>query len=120
MAVGDLIIGGNRSQLTAQAAAWDGRATAPPNRRPRNTMTGRQGRRAFNGTGAQTVFNIAHGVTDDAGAGVVPTFYDANGVDAVSNAAKTVTADATNIIVTYTVAPASGTNNVNLAWIATR
>lgn len=118
MAAGDLEIGGNRGTLTTIASGWEGRATAPANRRPRQPI--RQGTRAFNGTGAQTVFNIPHGLTDDAGAGVIPTYADANGKDAVSNAAKTVTWDATNIIVTYTAAPASGTNNVNLGWVAVR
>lgn len=110
----------NSTTLQNGKTAWEGRAGAPANRRPRDYIEGSIGKIAFNGTGAQTAFNIPHGITNDAGNGVIPTYYDANGIDAVSNAAKTVTATTTNIVVTYAAAPASGTNNVNLVWIAAR
>jgi hypothetical protein len=115
MATGD-----NASTLQTIGGNWDSRAGASPTRRPRDYFEGRSGKIAFNGTGAQTVFNIPHGIVNDAGNGIIPTYYDANGIDAVSNAAKLVTATTTNIVVTYTAAPASGTNNVNLVWIAAR
>lgn len=110
----------NSATLQTNRNNWDQRAGAPATRRPRQTLVGNTGKIAFNGTGAQTAFNIPHGIVNDAGNGVIPTYYDANGIDAVSNAAKTVTATTTNIVVTFAAAPASGTNNVNLVWEAVR
>lgn len=115
MATGD-----NATLLQTNKTNWEARAGAPANRRPRDYKEGTNGKIAFNGTGAQTAFNIPHGIVNDAGNGIIPTYYDANGIDAVSNAAKTVTATTTNIVVTYAAAPASGTNNVNLVWTAER
>lgn len=65
-----------------------------------------------NGTGAQTVFNIAHGLA------VAPTVYNVTPGHADAKGDFYVTADATNLIVTYGTAPASGTNNVVLRWRA--
>jgi hypothetical protein len=111
MATGD-----NASTLQANKTAWEARAGAPSTRRPRPNVV--SGRLAFNGTGAQTVFNIPHGMVNDAGNGIQPTFADVNGLDTVSNAAKTWTTTTANIVVTFAAAPASGTNNVNLMWEA--
>lgn len=119
----DIEVGGNRAGLVTIASDWEtarAAATGGSGRRPRKAKVGNNGKIAFNGTGAQTAFNIPHGIVNDAGNGVIPTYYDANGIDAVSIAAKTVTATTTNIVVTYAAAPASGTNNVNLVWTAER
>jgi hypothetical protein len=70
----------------------------------------RHGTSTQNGTGAQTVFTIPHGLgTTPAGAQVNAGSADARGPFHVSW-------DATNITVTYGAAPASGTNNVVLRW----
>jgi hypothetical protein len=70
------------------------------------------GTATFSGNGSNKVFTIAHGLAS------APTKVL---VTAGSDAAKGdfyVTADATNITVTYATAPASGTNNVVLNWYA--
>jgi hypothetical protein len=64
------------------------------------------------GNGSQTVFNIAHGLGD------VPTDYRAEPLTADSRASRLLSADATNIIVTFDVAPPVGTNNVSFSWFA--
>lgn len=64
------------------------------------------------GTGAQTVFNIAHGLA------AAPTGYIVTAGSSTAASAFYVTADATNIVVTFSTAPASGTNNVILLWQA--
>jgi hypothetical protein len=64
----------------------------------------------FSGTGAQTVFTITHEL------GVTPDFIS---VEAGSDDARgefTRTKDATNITITYAIAPPSGTNNVKFEW----
>lgn len=65
-----------------------------------------------NGTGAQTVFNIAHGLAGAPRAAIVTPGSTA------ATGAYFVTFDATNVIVTFTVAPASGSSNVVLNWQA--
>lgn len=75
-------------------------------------LAGKGGSASFNGTGAQTVFNIPHTL------GVVPTEYSVDPGSAGANALFFVSADATNLIVTFAAAPASGTNNVVLRWQA--
>lgn len=68
----------------------------------------RVGKALANGTGAQTVFTIAHGL------GSTPSYAS---VDCSSHAiARTFTADGTNITVTFSSAPSSGTNNVVIYW----
>lgn len=67
----------------------------------------------FSGTGSQTAFTIAHSM----GAAVKSVTVTPGSVGAASN--YYVTSDATNITVTFTTAPASGTNNVVLNWRAT-
>jgi uncharacterized protein YfiM (DUF2279 family) len=64
------------------------------------------------GTGAQTVFNIPHRLL------ATPKLFNAFARSAAANAAYTQTADATNIILTYSAAPASGTNNLTWQWNA--
>lgn len=64
------------------------------------------------GNGTQTVFTIAHGVTD---ATPNVAFVEPRSTDAIGN--HKVTVDATNITVTYTTAPPSGSSNVVLSWM---
>lgn len=63
------------------------------------------------GNGILTSFNIPHGL------GITPIYYNAVATSAAAGNISYVTADATNIIVNYVVAPASGTNNLSWNWI---
>lgn len=66
----------------------------------------------FSGDGSQTVFTIAHGL-----AGTPKSWrVEAGSSDAKGD--KYVTADATNLTVTFATAPPAGTNNVVLVWSA--
>ena len=66
------------------------------------------------GDGAATTVNIAHGL------GVTPTFYQvqARSADAGTAEISYITADATNITVTFKNALPSGTDNIVLVWKA--
>jgi parallel beta-helix repeat protein len=65
------------------------------------------------GNGSTTVFNIAHSI------GSTPTVYMASLISlSPVTYPFTYTADATNIVVTFTTAPVSGTNNVKISWRA--
>lgn len=95
---------GNSATLATINTAYRGRTGAP---------TG--GISKQNGTGAQTVFNIAHGQ------GSTPTNYWVMPVSDHAWSKKTsVTATATNIVVTFPNAPPSGTNNVQFRWGASK
>lgn len=63
-----------------------------------------------NGNGSATVFNIAHSI------GSTPSVYSASCMSLTTT--YTYTADATNIVVTFTTAPPSGTGNVKIYWRA--
>lgn len=90
---------GNSSTLATIKTAYASRAGAP-----------KYGVASFNGTGAQTVFNIAHGL------GGNPTSVYALPISEAATAKRTVTKDGTNIVVTFASAPASGTGNVKFRW----
>lgn len=60
--------------------------------------------------GVITVFNITHGL------GRIPTNVIVNGGNALSSATRIITWDATNITITYLVAPLTGT--LSLRWTA--
>jgi hypothetical protein len=62
------------------------------------------------GNGSTTVFTIAHSI------GSTPTVYYAELIS--HQGTCTITADATNLTVTTSVAPTSGTNNVKIYWRA--
>lgn len=64
----------------------------------------------FNGTGSQTVFNIPHTLSG------APSLFFALPRTTGAMGDYTVTADATNVIITYSSAPPSGTNNVAFVW----
>jgi len=72
-----------------------------------------KGTNTQSGVGGSTItYNIPHGL------GVTPTYARADAKNAASAGIQFVTWDATNIIITYSVAPASGTNNLSWGWIA--
>jgi hypothetical protein len=79
--------------------AWDGE----------NTVGGTS---TQSGNAVQTVFTIAHGL------GAAPSKFSVTPGSAAAALVFFATTDATNITVTYTAAPATGTNNVVLRWIA--
>jgi hypothetical protein len=70
------------------------------------------GAATFSGTGAQTAFVIAHGL------GFTPSRFSVTPRTSAASGAQSVTADATNLTVTYTVAPVLGSGNVILGWQA--
>src|SRR5215831_2200228 len=71
------------------------------------------------GDGVTKIFNIAHG------AGTTPTKYTVTAASTIAARLFTdgtamaywVTADSTNLIITYQVAPAAGSNNLSWAWV---
>lgn len=68
----------------------------------------RVGKGTASGNGSTVVFNIAHGL------GATPTYAF---VDCSSHAiARTWTLTSTNIVVTFTTAPSTGTSNVIIYW----
>jgi hypothetical protein len=72
-----------------------------------------RGAAVFTGTGVQTAFLIPHGL------GVVPSSVSCEAGSTVATALMGVTAlDATNITVTFLVAPAAGAGNITLYWAA--
>ena len=71
-----------------------------------------KGRATFSGDGSTTAFNIPHGCFATPGmVQVTPGSTDAMGIFKA-------TVNATNVVVTFSSAPASGTNNVLLNWMA--
>ncbi|MEB2492980.1 hypothetical protein SOP93_17640 [Peribacillus frigoritolerans] len=68
----------------------------------------------YNGDGTATMKVIPHGL------GIVPSFFQVtlSSLDAGTAGIKFVTADATNLTVTFNTAPITGTNNVSLNWKA--
>jgi len=75
-------------------------------------VTENSGTATFSGNNSQTQFAIAHGLVGTPKSWRV----EAGSADAKGN--KYVTADATNLTVTFATAPPSGTNNVVLVWQA--
>jgi len=75
-------------------------------------VTENEGVATFSGDGSTTVFNIAHGLAG------TPTKYGVSPLTPDADADRTVTVDATNIVVTFSVAPPTGTDNVKFGWWA--
>jgi nitrous oxidase accessory protein NosD len=75
-------------------------------------VTENSGTATFSGNGTQTIFTIPHGLATTPKTVIVTP----GSADAIGN--FYVTVDATNITVTYTTAPPSGTNNIILYWRA--
>jgi parallel beta-helix repeat protein len=74
----------------------------------------RSGQLVYNGDGSSTTKTIAHGLS------ATPTAYfvQAVSIDAGNAVVKRVTADSTNLTITFATAPIAGTNNVTLNWRA--
>jgi hypothetical protein len=109
--VSNALIEGNVFAVTT-AISDSGTATL----KRRNVISGKptqaSGKATLNGTGAQTAFTIAHGLA------AAPTAVVVTAGSAAANGVHYATADATNITVTFAVAPATGTGNVVLNWSA--
>jgi hypothetical protein len=108
--------GANASTLASIGTAWKGRSPAP---------AAPVGRRAFgytaNGDGTAVAFNIAHGMTDKDGTAIAPAGVALEPRNAVSAAAHWISSiTTTNVVVTFTTAPASGTNNVTFLVTVTK
>lgn len=93
----------NTTTLGTINTSWKSRTGAP-----------KYGVSSQNGNASTTAFNIAHGL------GGVPTSFSVVPLTEAAGAKRVVTATSTNIVVTYTTAPASGTGNVKLRWYAHR
>lgn len=68
------------------------------------------GKATLSGDGATTAFTIAHGM------GAAPAWVSVTPGSAAAGAAHHVTADATNVTVTFAAAPASAADNLVLYW----
>jgi hypothetical protein len=85
-------------------------------------MTEKRGIFVASGTGAQTVFNIPHGMLDYVEAGssstITPKFHSVwpRSTAAGNPTSFTTSVTNTNIVVTYAVAPVTGTNNLTWEW----
>ncbi len=106
MAVGTA--GANASLLQSIGTAWRGRSPAP---------VSSVGKKSFgftaNGDATAVSFNIPHGMQTKDGTAVAPSGAVLEPRNAVSAAAHWISSiTTTNIVVTFTTAPASGTNNV--------
>jgi hypothetical protein len=75
-------------------------------------VTENSGTATFSGDGSTTTFNIPHGLAS------TPKSYHVEAGSADAKGDKYVTADATNLTVTFATAPPAGTNNVVLVWSA--
>jgi hypothetical protein len=64
------------------------------------------------GNNSTTVFNIAHGLN------AAPVYTGATAYTSDSLGSFTVTSDATNVIITYSIPPPTGTNNLRWNWRA--
>ena len=78
----------------------------------RGYVTENSGTATFSGDGTTTTFTIAHGLVS------TPTTYYVEAASADAAGDKYVTADDTNLTVTFATAPPSGTDNVVLKWEA--
>jgi hypothetical protein len=89
----------NTATLAAIGTAFKARSGAP-----------KHGTATFSPNGSATAFTIAHGV------GKIPTSKWVTPLNTASGRKPVLTADGTNLTVTYPVAPASGTNTLKLRW----
>ena len=102
----------NATAIAAVNTAWDGRPGAyrPPVAR---FAEGKGGIALLaSGNGVLKTFSVAHTL------GQRPTFVVAKGQNAASLLSHSVTTTAANIVVTYKVAPVSGSSNISLTCAA--
>lgn len=71
-----------------------------------------QGRATFSGTGSATTFSIPHGL------GIAPRIVNVTAQSAGAAGFTHVAVSSTALVVTYSAAPPSGTNNVVFTWSA--
>ena len=102
----------NSTTLQNGKAAWEGRSGAPANRRPKDYLEGKLINVSADGNASATTFNVAHGLTNDAGNGVIPSSYSFEPTNQVSAATHWLTATTANVVLNFAAAPASGTGNV--------
>jgi hypothetical protein len=76
------------------------------------TYGDQSGSATFSGTGSQTAFTITHNLAG------TPTVWDVTPASSAASGLYYVTASSTQLTVTFNTAPASGTNNVVLQWLA--
>lgn len=89
----------NTATLAAIDTAFKARSGAP-----------KHGAVTFSPNGSATVFNIAHGL------GKVPTSKWVVPRNTASGQKPVLTADGTNLIITFAVAPVAGTNALSYRW----
>lgn len=89
----------NTAALATIDAAFKARSGAPKN-----------GTATFSPNGSATAFNIAHGV------GKTPTSKWVVPLNTASGQKPVLTADGTNLIITYTTAPTAGANALAFRW----
>lgn len=92
---------GNTATLAAIGTAFKARSGAP-----------KHGVSSFSPNGSATVFSQAHGL------GKVPTSKSVVPLNTLSGQKSTVTADGTNLIITYPTAPPAGTGTLKFRWSA--
>lgn len=110
--------GQNAPTLGNIVTAWRGRSGAPT--APTDALEGNIVSFQANGDGTTTVFNIPHGLKKTLdGSGITPRGYALTPRNAISFAAHWVSGLGTaNVTVTFTTAPAAGTNNVTFLLVA--
>jgi hypothetical protein len=109
--------GQNASTLASIETAWKGRSNAP--NPPTDALEGTVVSFQANGDAATTAFTIPHNLKKADGTGITPRGYALTARNAVSDAPHWVSAVGTaNVTVTFTTAPASGSNNVTFLLVA--
>lgn len=76
----------------------------------------RFGQQTFSGDDVQTEFQIAHGLTDDAGNPIAPSSWVIEATTDDGSGHSHSTADSTNITVFYDTPPPNGSNNIKLNY----
>ena len=104
----------NGATLQTIEVAWEARATAPALPVKLGTKASAALTLTANGDGTAKVFTVAHGL----GGTVYPTVVVMKGQNAPSLLANTVTADKTNVTVTFVTAPVVGVGNVSFVGFA--
>lgn len=103
--------GQNAADLQALATAKRATATALA-LVPKDAPEGKKVTMTASGNAALVAFNTPHGL------GVIPTWWVLTPTSVAASALHTVTADITNLIVTFPVAPASAANNITFVGFA--